>query len=578
MEKKRLFATLLGVGLAVGTPWQGFAQEQAAPQQAAEQPAEAAMPPQEVTDAGVEAVRDAQETEIPEVKREDAASVLEKMLEAKGWVRGWDENKQRFIAIGVAEIPVRITNPAKTRDLQIYRRTAAMHAILQAKSEIISYMRQEVSAEQQVIIPGTDLNKAMNAEVESLMNQVNYQKEVLADLLEKKDKAEADKLRGTTFGDRLDDLMVAAIKKLDKEYTGKEKDKVLAARYEEAVKAYKAEYAHYQDLVKRAKAKRKDVVQTFSNSVKSMAAMPLFGATAVMQTESWEEDGTYQVAVLVVWSNVLERAARAIATGEPFKVKKSTNKNALSVHEWIRKQDLASMIGPRQYIDNNGVRWFLGVAAESVAKRLSPGVRNAKRDRASKFAMQEALLSVTADYNMQSAAADLVRVYDAGKNKEGDTELTADAVGTLEQRLRADVKKFIIRGGQVLTSKTVKHPISGDDIYVVVYGYNPNHVAPALAAWTRNYATKTQALRHQTVERGRQAAVDDQVRQATNDPKDFQKGYKKQTRRFNKELQSRRPKQATKGTRVYNSGKQQIAPAKSTAGTFGGDVDVSDDF
>ena len=576
MEKKKLFATLLGVGLAVGTPWQGFAQEQAAPQQTAEQPADApvAEPPQTVTDAGVEAVREAQETEVPEATREDAASVLEKLMEKKGWTRGWDDRKKRFIAIGSAEF--KVANPAKFNGLQMRRRLATMDAILQAKANIIQFLRQGMSADQQIIVPGTDLNKAMNAEVENLMDQVNRQKEVLADLLEKKDRAEADKLRGTTFGDRLDELMVATIKKLDKEYTGKEKDKALAARYEEAVKIYKAEYAHYQELVKKANASRKNLVETQKNSVKSMAAMPLFGATAVMQTESWDEDGTYQVAVMVVWSNVLERAARAIVTGSPFKIKKSSS--SLTVQEWLREQDVATMVGPRQYIDKNGVRWFLGIASESVNRKLHPRTRNNNKTRARLFASQEALLSVTADLNAQQAAEDLLKVYDAGKDANGSADFSENMANDMNRNLRAKVENFVIRGGQILFERTVKHPISGDDIHVVVYGFNPNHVAPALAAWTRNYATKTQALRYQTVERGRQAAVDDQVRKATNDPKDFQKGYNKQTKRFNKELQSRRPKQ-TRGTKVYNKGKQKNnAPAKSTAGTFGGDVGVSDDF
>lgn len=582
MEKKKLLATLLGVGLAV-TPWQSFAQEQAAPQQTAEQSAVAAKQPapaQNVTDEGAQAVREAQEMAAPEPeKNETAASVLEKLLEKKGWSRGWDEEKKRYIAIGVAEVPVKVANPARERKLQEWRRAAAMHATLMAKAEIVQHVRQELSGDQQVFIPGTDLNKAMNAEVEELMNQVNRQKEVLADLMEKKNKAEADKLRGTTFGDRLDDLMVAAIKKLDKEYTGKEKDKVLAARYKEAVEVYKAEYAHYKELQKRANAKRKDVLQTFSNAASSMAKMPLFGATAVMQQESWSPDGSYEVAVMVVWSNVLERAARAIATGEPFKIKKADSTKALTVHEWIRKQDLGSMVGPRQYIDKNGVRWFLGFAAESVNRRLAPGVRNSNRTRAKLFAMNEALLSVTSDYKVQEAAEDLLKVYDAGKTKDGDQILTGDAARTMTQFLRNEAKKIVIRGGQILASKTVKHPISGDDIYVVVYGFNPNHVASAIAAWDRNNATKDQAIRYQTVERGRQAAVDDLLRKAANDPKDFQKGYKQQTQSYNKELQSRRPKQAPKGTRVYYKGNQQNnVPAKPTAGVFGGDVDVSDDF
>lgn len=572
MEKKKIFAALLGVGLAIGTPWQGFAQEKVPAQQSA-------TPPQAVTDGGVEAVREAQATEVPEITREDAASVLEKLLKKKGWVRGWDEKKKRFIAIGVANIPQRISNPSRTKDLYRLRRFAATEAVLNAKAQIITFVKQELSAEQQILIPGTDLHKKFETEVENLMDQINRQKEIVANLYKRKDQSYAERLRGATLGDRLDELMVAAIKKLDKEYTGKERDQELAKRYQEAVKRYKAEYAHYQELVKRAKVARKDVVETHRNSVKSMAAMPLFGATAIMQTESWDEDGTYQIAVMVVWSNVLERAARAIATGKPYKIKNSGSKKALSVHEWIDKQDLAVMIGPRQYIDKDGVRWFLGIGAENVSRRLHPRTRDHNKNTAQLNAMNAAAFSVMGDYNMQTASEEILKVYSAGKDANGEEDFTANTASTLRKSLEAKIQKHILRGGQVLMNKSVKHPITGDDIFVVVYAFNPNHVAAALAMWTRNYVTKEQSLRYQTEERGRQANVDEKIRNATNDPKDFQRGYNKQNKRYNKELQRRRPKQqAPKGTRVYHKGKQQTAPAKSTAGSFSGDVDVSDDF
>lgn len=566
MEKNKLFAALLGVGLAVIMPWQSFAQGT---------PADAAAPAQVVTDGGVEAVRAVQESTPVEAADQDAAGVLEKIIESKGWIRGWDDEKKRFIAIGVAEIPFKVADPSKEANLQALRRTAAMHATLQAKAEIIQFLRQELSAEQQVLIPGTDLNKAMKEEIENIEKQLNKQKEILAELAEKKKLAEAAKLRGATLSDHLNKLMVEVIKKLDKEYTGKEKDQVLAARYTEAVKAYNAEYARYQDLLKKAKVKRRTVVQTFNNSVRSMAAMPLFGATAVLQTESWEKDGSYQVAVMVIWSNVLERAARAVASGEAYKIQ-SGSKKALTVQEWIRKQNLATMVGPRQYVDKDGVRWFLGVAATSVSKKLSPGIRNKNRNEARMFANQEAMLSVTGDYSVVEAAQNLVRVYDSGKDSEGNQQLSGAAVKSIEQHLTANIKKFPIRGGQVLATRTVRHPISGDTIYVVVYGYNPNHVASALEVWTRNYVTREEVARNKSREAGRQAAAAAGVRRASNVSKNFKEGKTEQNARRDQEVTGRQPKQKkSAGTgKSYNNTKP-AASQVPTAGVYSGDTDVS---
>ena len=45
--------------------------------------------------------------------------------------------------------------------------------------------------------------------------------------------------------------------------------------------------------------------------------MPLFGATTLMQVESYDDlDGQYDIASLVVWSPKLELEARGILIGE----------------------------------------------------------------------------------------------------------------------------------------------------------------------------------------------------------------------------------------------------------------------
>jgi len=415
----------------------------------------------------------------------------------------------------------------------------------------------------------------MNAEVETLMENVARQREVLADLLSQKDKAAAEELRGTTFGDRLNDLMAAAIKKLDAEYDANARDKAAAAKYKAAVEKYKAEKAHFDELVKKAESLRNSVTETQTSTVKSMAAMPLFGATVMLQTESWDPDGTYQVAVMMVWSNVLERAARAIVTGEKFTAKPSPN--GKTVQEWLKSQDLSCMIGARQYIDKFGNRWFLGIAAEPVGRHLHPRVRNANKQRAGLFANQEAIYCVSSDVKTQEAAADMMQARES-KTDDDQKDINEITASTMARNL-SQKAKMTIRGGQELRTATVKHPISGQDIYVVVYGYNPMSVGPALAAYARNYATKVEFERHQTVERGRQAAAEAAVNAAKNRPEDFKKGYNQQTESINKELQRRKPQQP-KGVRVQNSGSgaRKAAPAKASSGTFGGDVDVGDDF
>ena len=570
MEKKKLFATLLGVGLAVGTPWQGFAQEQAAPQQTAEQPAEVAMPPQEVTDAGVEAVREAQEgAPAPVEKFQEARAVLKKQAKNRKWKEGYDQKKKRIIVIESADF--KTADPASDASFFIKREMAAKKAVLSAKVSIIQYINQDMSAIDLVNMPGTDVNKALGAERERLNAQLAQQKEVLVKMLEKVDKAEADVLRGTTFGDRLNDLMAAAIKKLDKEYDASARDKQAKANYEAAKAGFETAQRKYDELKEKAEAMQEKVRERQESAVESMAKMPLYGSSVIMQTESWNKNnGRYQVAVMLCWSYAMERSARAIVTGEEYKVKSSAS--AKSVQDWIEDQNPATMVGPRQYIDKNGNRWFLGITARPYDDELSSSERRKNKGATEMFAQQMAAYCVWADVESYKMAKQALE-------SRGNAKVQRDVVAeSYAEKLTQSFRNKKIRGMQRLFSEEMTHPITGNTIYVAVYGLNSSAAKSALAIEKLNYATKVMDNRYQTVERGRDAANRAAVKASENRAEDFQKGYKQQSKAINRELQRRKPVKRGGTNIINNTQNQPVQKRQSTSGTFGGDADVSDDF
>ena len=122
------------------------------------------------------------------------------------------------------------------------------------------------------------------------------------------------------------------------------------------------------------------------------------------------------------------------------------------------------------------------------------------------------------------------------------------------------------------------HPITGNTIYVAVYGLNSSAAKKALEAEKMNYATKVMDNRYQTVERGRDAANRDAVKASENRADDFQKGYKQQSKAVKGELEKRQPVKKGGTNIINNTKKQPVQQRQSTSGTFGGDTDVSDDF
>ena len=94
-----------------------------------------------------------------------------------------------------------------------------------------------------------------------------------------------------------------------------------------------------------------------------------------------------------------------------------------------------------------------------------------------------------------------------------------------------------------------------------------------------NYATKVMDERHQTVERGRDAANQDAVKNAKNRSDDFSKGYNQQSAKLVQEMQKREAGKKKSGVSIKQSAPAaKRKAAQSQAGTFSGDNNVDDDF
>ena len=283
-------------------------------------------------------------------------------------------------------------------------------------------------------------------------------------------------------------------------------------------------------------AKRVQELRQYSTA-KFMAEMPLFGATCVRQSESWNK-GKYQVAIALVWSPALERSARAIITGN--KVVCKPKENGKSVEEWLEAVNPACMSGPIQFVDADGVRWFLGISAGAFS--LWGDVKAAET-------MKQELATRTVD----------------GKS-------TTEVAQWLESKVSQSIKGLPLRGMAQLLSEEVDHPVTGGRIYVSIYGINQNAAEDMLKVEAVNFATRAELERAKTVERGRAAANAAHVENAKNDPNDFNKGYNAQSGAIQNEVQSRKGKQ-----QVQQKEAAQKRDKQSQAGVFNSGAEADDD-
>ena len=120
-----------------------------------------------VNDGGVEVVRVYEETAPSEsptkVAPKDAYDEVRQWIKSKGWKIGrWDGRKKRIIIVEREEFDC--DDPAKLENVMIQRDMAVKRAVLQAKVEIIEFIKSEVSAEDIVEFMGGNSPNATEAD------------------------------------------------------------------------------------------------------------------------------------------------------------------------------------------------------------------------------------------------------------------------------------------------------------------------------------------------------------------------------------------------------------------------------
>ena len=436
-----------------------------------------------VNDGGVEVVREAEAAALGEKPRapRNAFDEVKSWLKNKDWkYNKWDGKKKRLIVV-VSE-SFDCEDPAATKDVMVQRDMATKRAVLQAKAEIIEFVKSDVDAE---------------------------------DIVE-------------MFGGNAPNISEAA----------------------------------KQDVQKKAAAIKVPLTQ--KSMVTVTAAMPLFGATCIRQSESWNR-GKYQIALAMAWSPALERAARAVLTGED--VKCSPKPIAKSVEDWLEAANPAFMSGPIQFLDADGSRWFLGVSA-CVADENLPALTLKQNKRIADLSARQMLV-----FSLWGDVKAYKKMQQELTTTLSDGKANTETAQWMESKISQTVENLPLRGITRLFNDEVDHPIIGGKVYVSIYGINSAQATTALKIEAINFATRAEVERVKTIERGRAAANKGLVENATNDPRDFQKGQDAQNKNLGVEVEGRKGKQI-----LQKKEDPKNTPKKSKAGVFNGGADPDDDF
>jgi hypothetical protein len=456
---------------------------------------------------------------VPDMTAEDQA--LE-WLDTNEIEEGWDDQKKRYVAVGWAGFDSE--DPTYDDSFLIKRSVQSMVATMDAKAQIIEFIRVEMDAIDKVVTPGTDLAAEFNEQREKLELKMNKQKEALAKLLAQVDAKEAEHLQGVTLGDRMNAAMDAAIAKLDEKYSTEEMEEEKKKKYEKAKKRYAEALEEYDKLKKEAEAHAGAITESASSKVETIAQMPLFGSVALAQFESWnEDDERYEVAIVFLWSPKMEKIVRAMIEGKNLKIPPGK----MSMKDWIKSQDWSTSTGSRRFRDDQGHVHFIGIAAAAAGKSTS-SIKKAK-GIAQMMAQKEVVIGIFADIMAKKKAEQMMETRSGGTDKDSTV-----AAETFSQELQNEVTDRQVQGISRRLLKKYVHPISQQTIYVSIYGLSAAAATTAMWAEEEAYLTAMLDTKAQKASAGVKAGLESSLKKEKDDTKAYDEAKAKTEEKMEK--------------------------------------------
>lgn len=444
------------------------------------------------------AVAEMQQVQAEEVApAQTAKEAIEEYFNSKeNWSKGYDEEADRIIVSDFIEFDVK--NPKVSADFINRRKEKMSELMLKAKAKIIETIMSKMSGSRILDVPGNPIAKQLEKEQKEMNKALQAARDDLAKL--DANLAEALSARDDLTASELVAVISSWFTKADKENIAEKFDADKKEAYANAKADFEAASAKYKELAEKAEALKGTISKEMNTSLSRVSAMPIYGCTVLQQAESiTEKNGRYkyQIAILYSWSGEMMKASGEILKGEAVKFKPGKK----SMKEWIagkaRKGALAQWIGPRQFIDNNGNMWFLGIACAAIDD--DSDTSEANREAAELEAASEVMFALYSDATSSKTLNKLMRTK-VGANGEKETQVFKD----FSKSQSESFKDIQISGNAELWSGTVRHEPSGLDMHVVVNGVNSGSVRALKDIQARAVSLGVEVNTYQEMERGRQ--------------------------------------------------------------------------
>ncbi len=518
---------------------------------------------------------------------QQAGSVLRGIARKKGFkVGGWDDQKNRIMVIKQVGEAIDSFDP----DFLQKREALAIEASLLAKANIIESFTTNASAENVLSVPGNPIAKQLEAEQKQIKDMEaqaerlyrQAQSESTA-LISAYDEARADELRGVTVGDRLNALLEATVKKLDETFdtqqiTDDKKQRLedIKLRLGKAQQIEEDKRGLLEEVQKKITELQGQVKKETRSAIETTSSMPLFGATTLMQVESYDDlRGQYTIASLVVWSPKLELEARDIlmrgGKGKP-------RNNKISLDDWLDKQNLSSMVGARRYLANDGSTNFMGISAVEYDPN-DMGSYSILEEEAILWAKQAAILSLKSSVESVKSAERLKRDI-----RGADGKIESKLLKDFSANIQESVKNLTIRGLETVRIEETVHNPTGKNIIVAVANVNSALAVKASGIMKDMYATLKEVNADQSFIKGEEAGMKAEANKTLNNRAIYNAGVASGANQVASEYDSRAEDRASMKRDQGQQEEESVteygsnSSGNSQSGSWVGDFEVDDDF
>ena len=426
---------------------------------------------------------------------------------------GWNDGREVFVALGVANYPV--SNPAADPNFGQARALKSLEASLDAKKNIIEYVRLELDFSSVVSLPESGLGTEFDEMRDELEQEIAVAMFAYQNALEELGAAEASHLQGVTMGELVKEGIAGFIQSRfnpDLDVARMEADK--RQRFEEAQNNLRGFQGRLDQLTAQAEQLRGQVQQTQGFDVETFASMTVVGSIMVGQFESWM-DGNYEISVVYMWSPQQEQQIRNVLAGQEQRGRPGRQ----SIGQYIRSIDWSTAIGGRKFTDDNGAMHVVGVGAWPLRGNSSAQRRTAE-GFALRMAQSQVALAFSGDVVAQSRAqAKMDEIATGGV----DGEITSAFAESFSQEL-SESTQMTLQGVQTRYSNVVRHPISGQEMHVVVVTASAGQTAAAKQMEEALFRGAGAVAGLQQFSRGTRAGMEERLERERSDTSAFQQG------------------------------------------------------